>query len=765
MNSFQAITETHSTAHSIASTPLNRPPLSAQESREKRLAHQQSRFRDRGGVFVPQQRTALLDILLGKTTLKQVTARRRSRSRSTSHSPVRRKSLKGTLGDNGEPALLPRVKKGRKSVIEVVHNDEGPAAGPSRPKKVAIAHKSREKADTAKSKRSLPEKSIPELSAGPDEPILDSPNVLLNARDSGKTIASLDEKTHEIPKPRRTSSRKTNAPANTRKGKEIATQDPDEETEPDGTGKKNTRKGKSARSKAAGSYNRSSASVQGLLGFVSVTKPKVKKAPQARSKAPQATARKLAPNLTLPSENEQDSNEGDKTSDYPSSPLAHRGKRRAATKIKNYTEDDTEHEVEDARHQKKASQAKTKSAASKHSTKIAKQRQKHADLQEVVVEDTIKQNTRPALTPVPEESEPESEAEREGIVARRAQDLARAISRTVEDFAPVSRDQVHTDKVLEKGLAVAKGRQRKKNAVVLEEKGKDFVVKSTLVNDEMEAASKQDQKNLNSTMEKGKRRATDEKNNITESSKYTESPKAARGGRGRGRTKTKAPDSLKENVIDSSLIEESEATALPSPPRPLKRTRPIVEPEDVESMVSSRTRKKVRTIEKPTAVTNPTSTSRSRKGKPTVPQEDEAVPYGIERNDKSSADASQTKRKRAVLTEAKDHEEASEHEPDKKKSKSRKTAQEKDPPPELNSSTKPRKQKENPATAAPSKSADTSKPSVPPAMKTAKPHSRKPTSTSKRGPPQSVLDLIKKSAAVNSIHVVDDEPDELNLLS
>ncbi|KAJ3932556.1 MAG: hypothetical protein NXY57DRAFT_100351 [Lentinula lateritia] len=128
MNSFQAITETHSTTHSIASTPLNRPPLSAQESREKRLAHQQSRFRDRGGVFVPQQRTALLDILLGKTTLKQVTARRRSRSRSTSHSPVRRKSLKGTLGDNGEPALLPRVKKGRKSVIEVVHNDEGPFA-------------------------------------------------------------------------------------------------------------------------------------------------------------------------------------------------------------------------------------------------------------------------------------------------------------------------------------------------------------------------------------------------------------------------------------------------------------------------------------------------------------------------------------------------------------------------------------------------------------------------------------------------------------
>ncbi|KAJ4466206.1 hypothetical protein C8R41DRAFT_76009 [Lentinula lateritia] len=553
MNSFQAITETHSTTHSIASTPLNRPPLSAQESREKRLAHQQSRFRDRGGVFVPQQRTALLDILLGKTTLKQVTARRRSRSRSTSHSPVRRKSLKGTLGDNGEPALLPRVKKGRKSVIEVVHNDEGPFAGPSRPKKVAIAHKSREKADPAKSKRSLPEKSIPELSAGPDE-LIDSPNVLSNARGSGKTIASLDEKTHEIPKPRRTSSRKTNTPANTRKGKEIATQGAEEETEPDGTGKKNTRKGKS---KAA------------------VTKPKDKKAPQTRSKAPQATARKLAPNLTLPSENEQDSNEGDKTSDYPSSPLAHRGKRRAATKIKNYTEDDTEHEVEDAHHQKKASQAKTKSAVSKHSTKIAKQRQKHADLQEVVVEDTIKQNTRPALTPVPEESEPESEAEREGIVARRAQDLARAISKTVEDFAPVSRDQVHTDKVLEKGLAVAKGRQRKTNAVVLEEKGKDFVVK-----------------NLNSTKEKGKRRATDEKNNITESSKYTESPKAARGGKGRGRTKTKAPDSLKENVIDSSLIEESEATVLPSPPRPLKRTRPIVEPEDVESMVSSRTRKK-----------------------------------------------------------------------------------------------------------------------------------------------------------------------------
>ncbi|KIK65052.1 hypothetical protein GYMLUDRAFT_39456 [Collybiopsis luxurians FD-317 M1] len=137
----------NSSLSSALTTPNAPTSLTAQESREKRLAHQQSRYRDRGGVFVPQQRTALLDILLGKTTLKRVT---RSRSRSVSCSPVRRKSEK-LAGGNHDQAP-PKGKKGRKSVIQDTGDQDEQNAGPSIIKKSAPLRKGGRKSSSSTAK-------------------------------------------------------------------------------------------------------------------------------------------------------------------------------------------------------------------------------------------------------------------------------------------------------------------------------------------------------------------------------------------------------------------------------------------------------------------------------------------------------------------------------------------------------------------------------------------------------------------------------------
>ncbi|KAF9553861.1 hypothetical protein CPC08DRAFT_214765 [Agrocybe pediades] len=67
-------------------------PINVEESRAQRLQRQQSRFRDRGGIFVPSSRNTLADILLGKAPpIKKI-------RRSVSASPLKRKSL-----GNGAP--------------------------------------------------------------------------------------------------------------------------------------------------------------------------------------------------------------------------------------------------------------------------------------------------------------------------------------------------------------------------------------------------------------------------------------------------------------------------------------------------------------------------------------------------------------------------------------------------------------------------------------------------------------------------------------
>ncbi|KAF8901067.1 hypothetical protein CPB84DRAFT_1847040 [Gymnopilus junonius] len=62
-------------------------PVNVEESRAKRHQRQQSRFRDRGGIFVPTSRSTLADILLGKAPPLKKPARR-----SISASPTKRKA-------------------------------------------------------------------------------------------------------------------------------------------------------------------------------------------------------------------------------------------------------------------------------------------------------------------------------------------------------------------------------------------------------------------------------------------------------------------------------------------------------------------------------------------------------------------------------------------------------------------------------------------------------------------------------------------------
>ncbi|KAJ4481186.1 hypothetical protein J3R30DRAFT_3464994 [Lentinula aciculospora] len=725
-----------STSNPATNTPLNRPPLSAQESREKRLAHQQSRFRDRGGVFVPQQRTALLDILLGKTTLKHATARR-SRSRSTSHSPVRRISGKGIAGGHVEPPVLSRTRKGRKSAVEVVDDDEESLAGPSRPKNVAVARKPKKKASATK--KSTAKKSVPDPIA--DFEFADDKSIIpSNVRTSRKSSAGA----------------KTIPPTN-RKGKEKATQD---QEEPNATGKNGT-KAKAAKSKAPAAEE---------------PKKNDRRATQTGSKATKTT-RKAALSSTISSGNVQDHDVDDTTSDYPSSPLARRGKRRAATKSKIYVEDETDHEEEDSHPQRKTSKAKAKPTSSKPSKKPAKQKQQ-SDQKPVEVE-TAKQQGRSALTPVPEESEPESEAEHGTLADCLAQDLAAAISKTVQNFAPVSRVNLTIDKHNDKDSTVGTQTEKGKTAAPSKVKGKSRVVKGTIVSGEAEI-SRKDEKISTQTKQKSKGHVVDREDDAGNA-------KATRGGKGRGRMKTNITDNTN---LDAPDLQVAEVSVSSSPPRPLKRARPAVEPGSVNDATSSRKRKKPKTVEESTVdISTVTSTARSRKNKDKIQhsqsQRDDVATRVTEKSDCTSGDNAlqiiQNKRKRAtVIAQADDHEAVDEPEPKSKKKKegtdARKATRGLDVNSELHSPPKPRlktasrKQKENSAAsvAAPSaKFADTSGLLT---KKVTKSQSRKQVittskETAKRGPPQSVLDRIKKSALVNGVHDVDDEPDELNLLS
>ncbi|PPQ90276.1 hypothetical protein CVT25_013101 [Psilocybe cyanescens] len=90
-------------------------PINVEESRAQRLQRQQSRFRDRGGIFVPSSRNILANILLGKASpLKK--PQRRSVSASPSCN-IRRKS-NAEKGAPQDLALLSLNASSRKSPVK-----------------------------------------------------------------------------------------------------------------------------------------------------------------------------------------------------------------------------------------------------------------------------------------------------------------------------------------------------------------------------------------------------------------------------------------------------------------------------------------------------------------------------------------------------------------------------------------------------------------------------------------------------------------------
>ncbi|KAJ7222357.1 hypothetical protein GGX14DRAFT_663380 [Mycena pura] len=105
-----------------------------EQSRAKRLQRQQSRFRDRGGIFVPSTSNDLVDILLGKKKLSPL--KRRSRSRSLSASPTKPPSAARKNGGKAVKAQArTKALKPQKLAADTYGHDDTsqkPVAGPSR---------------------------------------------------------------------------------------------------------------------------------------------------------------------------------------------------------------------------------------------------------------------------------------------------------------------------------------------------------------------------------------------------------------------------------------------------------------------------------------------------------------------------------------------------------------------------------------------------------------------------------------------------------
>ncbi|KAF5392118.1 hypothetical protein D9757_003202 [Collybiopsis confluens] len=453
-----APSKTDSSLFTVPATPNAPTSLTAQESREKRLAHRQSRFRDRGGVFVSRQRTDLLDILLGKTTLKRVA--QRSRSRSASCSPVRRKSVKLVDGE-GDSQAPAKVKKGRKSTIQVVDNEEEDVAGqghkpgpskvtttPTTTTKSAAPRKGKKPgpgAARARKSTAAPVKSLPDPTALSDDVPNKPATVLSNTLSLRKLVRNQDKDDNEGeekgPKPRGAASKLKTASTKT-KGKGKAAHEDEVDEEPVIATKKKTvpRKTKATKSK---------------------TDVQVQEKSHSKSigRQTKTTISKADP-FDLTSDTEQDS-----ALDFPSSPLARRSKRRAATtsKASGISKDD-DVDLDHEGPTKAAAVSKFKSVKAVAAPKTAKKPFKKKQLDQDGAGDNegkvatstkvspLKPRKRSALTPVPEEPEPESGSDGEEAIALGAQDLAAAISRTIEDFAPVSRDRVNS------GVGTSKGK-------------------------------------------------------------------------------------------------------------------------------------------------------------------------------------------------------------------------------------------------------------------------------------------------------------------
>ncbi|EKM52699.1 uncharacterized protein PHACADRAFT_198742 [Phanerochaete carnosa HHB-10118-sp] len=134
---------------------------SVEESRVKRLEKQQSRYRDRGGMFVPADTNPLLDVLLARGVNGESPQKQRSmapspspprKARKSAVSVVRAKKPKAKASDGGaSPAKVARRKSARvkrdpkpksraavKSVKKTanpglgVQDNGAPTAGPSK---------------------------------------------------------------------------------------------------------------------------------------------------------------------------------------------------------------------------------------------------------------------------------------------------------------------------------------------------------------------------------------------------------------------------------------------------------------------------------------------------------------------------------------------------------------------------------------------------------------------------------------------------------
>ncbi|EMD35145.1 hypothetical protein CERSUDRAFT_116620 [Gelatoporia subvermispora B] len=128
---------------------------SVEASRAKRLERQQSRFRDRGGVFVPSERNVLLEILLEKApTHESAVKTRRKDEGATDNQDLGKDKEKAKVGALKKPRQSQaQARRKSKAALELERARNGDAqAGPSdlskAPKEVKKARASR--AGTAK---------------------------------------------------------------------------------------------------------------------------------------------------------------------------------------------------------------------------------------------------------------------------------------------------------------------------------------------------------------------------------------------------------------------------------------------------------------------------------------------------------------------------------------------------------------------------------------------------------------------------------------
>ncbi|KII90122.1 hypothetical protein PLICRDRAFT_29231 [Plicaturopsis crispa FD-325 SS-3] len=150
-------------------------PLNVEESRAKRLERQQSRFRDRGGIFVPSGKNTLVDVLLARTATGLSPDKVNDKPGESAASPLKGKGKRKAgedAGVDGAKKKKGRATKNPKKAAKstTVEDDGGADPGPSKPTaKRATARKAKSKTavsgKSTKAKSSLPPPDEPEPDA------------------------------------------------------------------------------------------------------------------------------------------------------------------------------------------------------------------------------------------------------------------------------------------------------------------------------------------------------------------------------------------------------------------------------------------------------------------------------------------------------------------------------------------------------------------------------------------------------------------------